>query len=239
MTMRFSTGHFSSGHPPATAFDARNAHPLRALPRVKDEASSRLGAMLIAIMIHVGVIAAFILGVQVAAPVLSPPVMMVRIDPPKKDKLDLSIPPPVMARPTKLDVPPPVIVIQTPARAMMAAPSATEAPPPAIAAPSSQPGPGEGRESYLGRLLAQLNRFKRYPPQARKARIEGVVLLHFVMDADGRVAKAEIQKSSGRPALDEEALALMARAQPLPPLPADFPTRSLDAVVPIEFSLSG
>jgi outer membrane biosynthesis protein TonB len=37
--------------------------------------------------------------------------------------------------------------------------------------------------------------------------------------------------------LDNEALALIARAQPLPALPADFPTRTLDAAVPIEFSL--
>ena len=63
-------------------------------------------------------------------------------------------------------------------------------------------------------------------------------MLHFVMDAQGRVMRAEIQKSSGRPALDKEALALMERAQPLPALPADFPTRTLDAVVPIEFALN-
>jgi len=176
---------------------------------------------------------------QVAAPILSPPVLMVRIDPPKTDKLDLSMPPPAMARPTILEVPPPVVAIQPPARAPIAAPPMTEATPSAVSVPSPQPGESEGRESYLGRLLAQLNRFKRYPPQARKARIEGVVLLHFVMDADGHVTRAEIRKSSGRPALDEEALALMERAQPLPPLPADFPTRTLDAVVPIEFSLNG
>ena len=63
-------------------------------------------------------------------------------------------------------------------------------------------------------------------------------MLHFVMDADGKVLSAEIAKSSGRPLLDEEALALIRRAQPLPALPADFPTKTLDAVVPIEFSLN-
>ena len=58
------------------------------------------------------------------------------------------------------------------------------------------------------------------------------------MDESGHVTMAEIQKSSGRPALDNEALALIARVQPLPALPADFPTRTLDAVVPIEFLLN-
>jgi protein TonB len=62
-------------------------------------------------------------------------------------------------------------------------------------------------------------------------------MLHFVMDAQGRVLTAEIAKSSGRPVLDHEALALVERAQPLPALPADYPTRTLDAIVPIEFYL--
>jgi len=87
-------------------------------------------------------------------------------------------------------------------------------------------------------VLAQLNRFKQYPRAARQARIEGVVMLHFVMAADGKVQSFEISKSSGRPVLDAEALALIQRAQPLPALPPDFPSRTLDAVVPIEFSLS-
>jgi periplasmic protein TonB len=88
-------------------------------------------------------------------------------------------------------------------------------------------------------LLAQLGRFKQYPRAARQAHIEGVVMLHFVMDAQGRVLSFEIAKSSGRPVLDTEALALIQRAQPLPALPADYPSRTLDAVVPIEFSLNG
>jgi protein TonB len=106
-----------------------------------------------------------------------------------------------------------------------------------VAAP--QKPAGETRDSYLAQVLAQLNRFKQYPRAARQARIEGVVMLHFVMDADGKVQSAEISKSSGRPVLDAEALALIGRAQPLPALPAEFPTRTLDAVVPIEFSLAG
>ena len=37
--------------------------------------------------------------------------------------------------------------------------------------------------------------------------------------------------------VNAEALALIQRAQPLPALPADYPTRTLDAVAPVEFSL--
>jgi protein TonB len=64
-------------------------------------------------------------------------------------------------------------------------------------------------------------------------------MLHFVMDANGHVLQADIQKSSGRAVLDNEVLAMIHRAEPLPALPADYPTRTLDAVVgPIEFGLN-
>jgi protein TonB len=224
--------HLSSG-----TFDERTAHPLRSLPRAGDDAQSRAGALLITVLIHVGVVVAFIVGVHVAAPILAPPVLMVHIDTPKKEKLDLAVPPPALLRPTVITAPPPEVEIQVAPHAMAASPPVADALPPAIAAPVALRGQGEGRESFLGRLLAQLNRFKHYPPEARKAHIEGVVMLHFVMDEGGHVTRAEIAKSSGRPALDKEALALIERAQPLPALPADFPTRTLDAVVPIEFLL--
>ena len=220
------------------AFDEKRAHPLRALPRQSHEARNRTGAFLVTVFIHLGAVAAFLVGVRVAAPVLAPPALMVQLETPKKDKLDLATPPPVLMRPTVMTAPPPDVVIQITQRSMTAAPPLTEPAPPAVAAPVAQRGEGNGRDSFIGRLLAQINRFKQYPAAARKAHIEGVVMLHFVMDESGHVTKAEIQKSSGRPALDNEALALMVRAQPLPALPADFPTRTLDAVVPIEFSLN-
>jgi TonB family protein len=144
-----------------------------------------------------------------------------------------------LAVPTVITAPAPDIVVQA-----ATPPTIVAAPPPVAVpvAPPAQAAPqrlaGETRDSFLGRLLAQLNRFKQYPRAARQARIEGVVMLHFVMDADGKVLSFEIAKSSGRPVLDNEALALIQRAQPLPRLPADFPTRTLDAVVPIEFSLN-
>ncbi len=220
------------------AFDEKRAHPLRALPRPSHEARNRTGVFLVTLLIHLGAVAAFLVGVRVAAPVLAPPALMVQLETPKKDKLDLATPPPALMRPTVMTAPPPDVVIQTTQRTLIAAPPLAEPAPPAVAAPVAQRGEGNGRDSFIGRLLAQLNRFKQYPAAARKAHIEGVVMLHFVMDESGHVTKAEIQKSSGRPALDNEALALMVRAQPLPALPADFPTRTLDAVVPIEFSLN-
>jgi protein TonB len=143
-----------------------------------------------------------------------------------------------MIVPTAVAPPPPKIAVQTVTPPVVTQQAVAEpAPPQPVAAPEK--AAGETRDSYLGRVLAQLNRFKQYPRAARQAHIEGVVMLHFVMDANGAVQRFEIAKSSGRPVLDAEALALIQRAQPLPALPADYPTRTLDAVVPIEFSLGG
>lgn len=45
-----------------------------------------------------------------------------------------------------------------------------------------------------------------YPAAALRNHYEGTVIIEFVVDASGRLASAKIQKSSGVPILDEEAL---------------------------------
>lgn len=224
-------------HLASSAFDERAAHPLRALPRPTNEGRSRAGAILVTLLIHVGVVMAFLLAVKVAPAIQAPPALMIQLEKPKTDKPDLNMPPPALIRPTFVTVPPPDVVVQTEPHAIVAAPPVAEPAPPASHAPVAQKGESDGQPSFESRVLAHINRFKQYPPSARKAHIEGVVMLHFVMDANGHVTAADIQKSSGRPVLDNEALAMIQRAQPLPALPADFPTRTLNAVVSIEFSL--
>ncbi|HBS54681.1 MAG TPA: hypothetical protein DEA38_03005 [Stenotrophomonas sp.] len=44
---------------------------------------------------------------------------------------------------------------------------------------------------------------------------------------------------SGRTLLDDEALATLARAAPLPPPPASLPGDPLEVVVPVSFFLDG
>jgi protein TonB len=52
------------------------------------------------------------------------------------------------------------------------------------------------------------------------------------------VLSARIEKSSGVESLDQETLALIQRAQPLPKPPAEMPGNPIELVVPIEFSLT-
>ena len=197
----------------------------------------KVAGVAITVAIHLLIAAAALTVVEVAKP-RAVQELTVHITAERPKQAQEIKPPAHLAVPKVVTAPPPDIVVQTTTPPIVAAPPPAAAPvvQPVQAAP--QKGTGEARDSFLGRLLAQLNRFKQYPRAAARAHIEGVVMLHFVMDADGKVLSFEIAKSSGRPVLDNEALALIQRAQPLPPLPADFPTRTLDAVVPIEFSLN-
>ena len=220
---------------PLNAFD--DAHEVRRTWRPALERDKVTG-IAITVAIHLLIAAAALTAVQVAKPHVMQE-LTVHITPERPKPAEAVKPPQHLAVPTAVTAPPPDFVVQTvtPPPVMSTPPVAAPVAAPAQAAP--QKAAGETRESFLGRLLAQLNRFKQYPRAARQAHIEGLVMLHFVMDADGKVQSFEIAKSSGRPVLDNEALALIQRAQPLPALPADFPTRTLDAVVPIEFSLNG
>jgi len=221
---------------PLDAFDeARPVRPKR--PPIKVDTDKLVGIG-VTIAVHALILAMALTAVHVARPKVMQE-LSVQITPEKRQVMEDVKPLPKMAAPSIITVPPPEFTVRTvtPPPVAAQAPVATPAPPAPVAVPSK--ASGETRDSYLGRLLAQLNRFKQYPRAARQAHIEGVVMLHFVMDANGKVESYEIAKSSGRPVLDAEALALIQRAQPLPALPADFPTRTLDAVVPVEFSLKG
>ena len=197
------------------AFD--NAQAVRGVRRPALD-RNKLTGIAITIAIHAMILAAALTAVHVARPrVLRE--LSVSITPQKIAVARDTAPQPRLAVPSAVTVLPPEVTIETtappPLTVQQAAPR--PAPPAPIAAP--QQAAGEMRDIFLGRLLAQLNRFKQYPRAARQAHIEGVVMLHFVIDAQGRVLSTEIAKSSGRPVL------------------ADYPTRTLDAVVPIEFSL--
>jgi protein TonB len=220
---------------PLDAFD--NAHVVRRIwrPRLDRDKLTSIG---ITIAIHAVIVAAALTAVHVA-PLRVMQELSVQITPRKIEVAKDIVPTPKMIVPSAVTAPPPEVIVQTVTPPPVTVQEATVKP--VVSAPVTAPqkAAGESRDSFLDRLLAQLNRFKQYPRAARQARIEGVVMLHFLMDAQGKVQSFEVAKSSGRPVLDAEALALIQRAQPLPALPADYPTRTLDAIVPIEFSLNG
>ena len=102
----------------------------------------------------------------------------------------------------------------------------SEAPPaPKAAAPQNSRGAAGTMSpaTWKSRLMARLERAKRYPSGARRRGEEGVAYVSFAIDARGRVLSAQLARSSGHAELDEEVLALVRRASPLPPPPPGVP----------------
>lgn len=94
---------------------------------------------------------------------------------------------------------------------------------------------GGGAAGYSQRLAAWLNRHKRYPEPARRLRQQGMVRVSFTLDRNGRVIGQRIVASSGHRALDEEVLAMLRRASPMPKPPPG--QDRFTVTVPISFSL--
>ncbi|NHN89428.1 energy transducer TonB family protein [Acetobacter conturbans] len=128
---------------------------------------------------------------------------------------------------------------KTPPAEATTAPPSSEAPPaPAQAAPA--PGASSSKASHdpvtwQGALLAQLEKFKRYPSDAMADRQEGVPTVTFSMDRKGHVLSVTLASSSGHPLLDQEAIALPRRAQPLPVPPDSVAGDPITLTVPVEF----
>ncbi len=91
--------------------------------------------------------------------------------------------------------------------------------------------------SWQSLLLKHLQQFKNYPAGARERGEQGVAMLAFTMDRNGKVLSRRIVSSSGHPDLDAEVLTLVERAQPLPAFPASMNEDRLELTVPIRFSL--
>jgi periplasmic protein TonB len=122
-----------------------------------------------------------------------------------------------------------------------AAPHLAEPPGRALAAPAigaSRALPDMAETSWRGLLVARLQSFKRYPAPAVARREQGLVSVSFTMDRSGRVLARRIVKSSGFADLDQEALDLIARAEPLPPFAPSMKENTRDFVLPIRFYLN-
>jgi periplasmic protein TonB len=105
-----------------------------------------------------------------------------------------------------------------------AAPQAAKTPPPAVIRWQSQ-------------LAAHIERFRRYPQAARSHGDEGTATVAFTIDHAGHVLRSSIVRSSGSTALDQETLAMLARAQPMPRPPDQLTDAELTFEVPVHFNI--
>lgn len=63
------------------------------------------------------------------------------------------------------------------------------------------------------------------------------MVVRFSLTREGRIQKAEVEKSSGHSVLDEAALEAVIRGDPYPPAPDGVAGEELVGKVPIRFSL--
>ena len=93
------------------------------------------------------------------------------------------------------------------------------------------------KSDYYREVTAWLEKHKRYPRRSKLRNEQGVVLLRFVVERDGMVTVSGIKESSGYKRLDKEAMGMIERAQPLPPIPPEMRQAKLDLVIPVKFNL--
>jgi protein TonB len=129
-------------------------------------------------------------------------------------------------------------------RAPAPATTAPQAIPDQVAAIAAAPTQGQlvpdnptAIPTWKTQIVALLERNKRYPQAAQSRREQGVAQVFFSLDRNGRVIDSRVVRSSGASSLDEEALALLRRAQPFPAPPRELRGDHVDLTVPIRFNL--
>lgn len=110
-------------------------------------------------------------------------------------------------------------------------------------------GPGTGRvgggkgignpnafNAYTSQIRRRLERYKKYPPSAQSQKLQGTATVSFTVSRNGALSAPRLVKSSGHKVLDEEVMALLRRASPMPAFPKEMTQNSISLTVPIRFS---
>jgi protein TonB len=176
---------------------------------------------------------------MVAPPEPPPPKPVEKVVEPKPQPKPTPKPKPVVKEtppptPVPDPAPEPLPVIAS-ARASVAQQTVAVPEPAPVPPPPPSPGSVKAKDDYFARLLAWLERHKRYPFKARSKRREGTALVWFQMDRNGQVRGCRLEGTSGSEMLDEAAVAMVERASPMPPFPKEMTDQSLELVVPVEF----
>jgi len=90
---------------------------------------------------------------------------------------------------------------------------------------------------WQSRVIAWINRHKRYPSKSKARGDEGQVHVNFAINASGVVLSASIGRSSGSPDLDRAALDMVRRAPPVPAPPPEIARDRMQLALPVQFSM--
>lgn len=139
-------------------------------------------------------------------------------------------------------------VIEDPRRAIpedAVAPLPTEPNQASVPTTTSAPAPSAGpvrtptnltASAFQRALLIHIGRYRHYPEEARRDRVQGTAQLVFAMRRDGTVTDIWVKTSSGHNNLDAAAVDTIRKAQPLPRIPPELPDQ-LNVAIPVGFDL--
>lgn len=122
-----------------------------------------------------------------------------------------------------------------PSKAVAAASPAAPSAPAFSAAPVRAPM-NQKASMFQKALLTHIARYRRYPEEARRERLQGTVQVLFAMRRDGSVTDVWVRTSSGQRVLDAAAADTIRQAQPLPRIPPELPDH-LTILVPVAFDM--
>lgn len=103
---------------------------------------------------------------------------------------------------------------------------------------ASAPAVSDGAPKLVSAVEYIREPIPRYPPQSRRLREQGLVVLRVIIDEKGQACSIEVESSSGHARLDHAAKEAVARAEFRPYIEDGAPRRAL-VLIPIEFSLTG
>jgi protein TonB len=90
---------------------------------------------------------------------------------------------------------------------------------------------------WQSKVLAWINRHKRYPKGARSRGEQGTVRVSFAINSSGSIVSARVTRSSGNAELDGAALDMVRRASPVPAPPPEIAGSRLNLSLPVRFDL--
>jgi protein TonB len=123
------------------------------------------------------------------------------------------------------------------ATAMPSSETAPEAPRPVAPALGTGESTQRVRTTWQRELAAHLDKFKRYPGDRSHQSAE--IVVNFLLDRTGHVLSARVVKGSGDSAFDDAALAMIRRADPVPPPPPRVADEGLSFTLPVIFRVKG
>jgi protein TonB len=198
------------------------------------DVASRAGVGATILAAHLGLIVLLATTGVIKTPTLVPSVAVTFL---QQDERPLDRPDfdkPILTPIHQVLIPSPEVVVPIEPTSAAIAASAVQIPPtPAPAVTASASGTSVPEMSDVAYLVQPA---PHYPPDSRRIREQGLVILRVLIDDRGHAKAVEVYRSSGHPRLDEAARRAVERAVFKPYMDGGV-ARESAAIVPVEFSL--